>query len=544
MVNIYILLIKPLNHIYTPALLGDILRRRPGLSTKLVVGAVVVILLIAGIGFFMMNQPEEMPQELVVAIGIDMDTIDPHKQTTTLVFNINRHIYDTLVWFDEEGDVIPWLAEEWSVSRDGLEYTFKLREGVKFNDGTEFDAYDVKANIDRWIDPNVKVPTRSQLGPVAGAEVMDKYTIKIILSEPYSPFLAALANYLMITSEEVIEKFGNETITEAVGTGPYVLAEWEKESQIVLEANEFWWGEELKITRITWKIVKEAGTRVAALRAGDAQVAFLPPAADKENLENDPNIEIFTPVTNRILFIGIMPKGPLEDPRVRQALNYAVDKEAIVENVLFGLGVVADAPIPPHFFGYSKMEPYEYDPDKARQLLREAGYEDGLSLKMIHPTGRYLQDKEVAEAVQAYLAEVGIEVTLETMDWPSFVQNLLKPLDEVDYDLVLVGWGPGVADAHFTLYPQFHSSQIIPNALGIARYSNPEVDQLLDQAMKELDEDVRKDLYSQAIEIIWEDAPWIFLYTQRNLLAVSKNLKGVFIHPGGEMFFFYTAYFE
>ncbi|HIQ13000.1 MAG TPA: glutathione ABC transporter substrate-binding protein, partial [Thermoprotei archaeon] len=313
--------------------------------------------------------------------------------------------------------------------------------------------------------------------------------------------------------------------------------------EIILERNENYWGDKPMIKTIIWKIIPEAGTREAALLAGDVDVAFLPPASDKDRLEEDPNVKLYTPITNRILLIGLMPKGPLLDERVRKALNYAVDKEAIVDKVLYGLGVVADAPIPPHFFGYTPMDVYEYNPDLARQLLEEAGYGDGLTLKLMHPTGRYLQDKQVAEAVQAYLQEIGIEVELITMDWPSFVAEILKPTEETTFDLVLVGWGPGVADAHFTLYAQFHSSVAIPNGLGIARYMNEEVDTLLDQAMKELDPERRKELYRRAIEIIWDDAPWIFLYTQKNLLAVNKNLEGVFIHPGGEMFFFYSAYF-
>ena len=522
------------------------MRRRRGISRLAAVAiAVVVVAIVATAAWLLMPKPTPARDVIRVAIGIDLDTVDPHGQTTTLVYNVMRHVYETLVWVDGEGNVIPWLATSWEVSPDGLVWTFKLRKGVMFHDGTELDAYTVKANVDRWINPKVKVPTRSQLGPIKGAEVVDKYTVRIILERPYGPFLRALANYLLITSKAAIEKVNvTGTITEPVGTGPFVFKKWEKGKLIVLEAFDRYWGEKPKVKRIEWRIIPEASTREAALLAGDVDVAFLPPPADIEALKKNPNVVVLTPVTNRIIFVPLNPRGPLADPRVRQALNYAIDKEAIVKEVLFGLGVVADSPVPPHFFGYAKMTPYEYDPEKARRLLAEAGYPNGFKMILLHPTGRYLQDKQVAEAIQAYLREVGIEVELRTMDWPSFVRALIRPLEEKDYDAVLIGWGPAVADAHFTLYPQYHSAEQTPHGLGLTHYNNSVVDELLTKAMTEIDEGVRKDLYREAIEIIWRDAVCIWLYTQCNFIAHVKDLKDVWVHPGGEMIFFFYAYFE
>jgi len=477
-----------------------------------------------------------------VAIGVDLDTIDPHGQTTTTVQNVVRHVYETLLWYDENGNLIPWLAERWEVSPDGLVYTFYLRKGVKFHDGAEFDAYAVKANVDRWLNPEARVPLRSQLGPVKGAEVVDKYTVKIYLEKPYAPFLRALASYLLIASPKVIEKFGANAITEAVGTGPYKFVSWEKGKKVVLEANPDYWGPKPYIKRIEWVIIPEASTRVAALLAGDVDFAYNLPPVDMERVRAA-GFQIVTPVSNRIMFVAILPKGPLADARVRQALNYAVDKKAIIDNILLGLGIEARAPLPPHFFGYAEMPPYNYDPNKARQLLAEAGYPQGFKVVLLHPTGRYLQDKQVAEAIQAYLSKVGIQVELKTMDWPSFVAEIRKPLNETTFDMVLLGWGPGVADAHFTLYGQFHSSQAPPRGLAEAHYSNPVVDELLDKAMSELDEAKRAELYKKAIEIIWRDAPWIFLYTQKWFYAASPDLKGFMVYVDGEQIFFHKAYF-
>jgi peptide/nickel transport system substrate-binding protein len=490
--------------------------------------------------------PASKKDILKVAIGTDLDTVDPHGQTSITVHNVLRHVYETLVWLDDRGNVVPWLAERWDVSQDGLVYTFYLRKGVRFHDGFEFNATVVKANIDRWIDPTVRVPLRAQLGPVKGAEVIDPYTVKIYLKEPFAPFLRALSSYLLITSIEVIKRFGNQTITEVVGTGPYKFISWEKGRKVVLERFDDYWGQKPAIKRIEWLIIPEASTRIAALLSGDVDFIYAAPAPDLPRLSNDPRVKIITPVSNLIMFIALAPKGPLADPRVRQALNYAVDKKAIIDSVLYGLGIPADSPIPPHFFGYAKMPYYEYDPEKAKRLLAEAGYPDGFKIVLLHSVGGsgYVQDKQQAEALQAYLSKIGIQVELKTGDWPYYIASLLKPTDQLEWDAALVGVGPPVSEAYFTLNSQFTCAQIPPKGINTARYCNPKVDELINLASKELNENKRAELYRQAIEIIWRDAPWIFLYTQKQFFASSSTLEGIFVYPSGLQIYFQFAYFK
>lgn len=538
-----------------------------GLSATMLVAIVVAIVVVAAIAGVMLSRKGEVstPGEttthttptgttqtatataktvLKVAIGTDLDTVDPHGQTTTTVFNVMRHVYEPLIGLNERGEPVPLLAESWEISSDGLVYTLHLRKGVKFHDGTELDAETVKLNFNRWLDPTVRVPLRSQLGPVDHVEVVDKYTVKVYLKEPFAPFLRSLASYLLIASKDAIVKYGNSTIEQPAGTGPFKFVSWEKGKMVVLERFDDYWGEKPLLQRIEWYVIPEASTRVTALLAGDVDFAYNLPATDLDRLKGTPGITVLTPLSNRVIFIALLPKGPLANPLVRQALNYAVDKSAIIQNVLFGLALEADSPLPPHFFGYVPMTKYEYNPQKAKELLAQAGYPNGFKMVLIHPTGRYLMDKQVAEAVQAYLSQIGVQVELRTMDWPSYVSELLKPLEEKTFDAVFLGWGAFVADAYFTLNGQFLSTNAPPKGLAAAHYNNSVVDDLLIRAAKETDVNVRKELYRQASEIIWRDAPWIFLYTQRNLYASTNKLAGFQIHVDGEQVYFFKAYFK
>jgi peptide/nickel transport system substrate-binding protein len=284
----------------------------------------------------------------------------------------------------------------------------------------------------------------------------------------------------------------------------------------------------------------EAGTREAALLAGDVDVAVLPPASDLPKLTADPAVKVYTPPTQRIIFIALNTQwGPLKDARVRQALNYAVDKQAIVEKVVFGLATPAVAPLPEFLIKNTRIGFYEYNPQKAKQLLAEAGYPNGFKMTIIHPVGRYIQDKQIAEAVQSYLRDVGVEVELKTTDWPTFVQLVRKPLDEQvqSHQAVLLGWGYWLYDPHPQLVGQFHSSQWPDKGLAPAFYKNTRVDELLDQAAATVDEAKRTQLYVEASKLIWDDAPWIFLHVQKYFLAAKANLKDLVVATN-EMFWF------
>jgi peptide/nickel transport system substrate-binding protein len=218
--------------------------------------------------------------------------------------------------------------------------------------------------------------------------------------------------------------------------------------------------------------------------------------------------------------------------RVRQALNYAIDKDSIVKNVLFNLGTVYDSPCPKSFFGYSPQKVYEYNVTKAKQLLAEAGYSSGLSLKMNAPTGRYLFDRQVAEAIQSMLAKVGITVEIFTPDWPTFVQQLMGYNSTAcPWDLCLIGYAMTVPDADQQLYPTFHSSQWAPGKFNTMFYKNTTVDWALDQARQSSDSTYRLQMYAQAQMGIWYDAPWIFLYNQKFVIATSDKLSGLIIYP-------------
>ncbi|MFN3347091.1 MAG: ABC transporter substrate-binding protein, partial [Candidatus Bipolaricaulaceae bacterium] len=296
--------------------------------------------------------------------------------------------------------------------------------------------------------------------------------------------------------------------------------------------NDEYWGEKPYVDAVVFKVVPSDATRLVLLETGQVHAIMRVPPMDAPRIAAMPGLEVVTVPSVRTIYIGFNhQKAPWTDVRVRQAINYAVDKEAIVKEILGGAGGVSTAPIMPLIFGYSEQKPYAYDPEKARKLLDEAGIPRGFKCTLYHPTGRYMMDAAIAEAVQAYLREVGIEAELITMEWAAYLAFLRKPVQEATFDMYLLGWGCVTLDADYGLFALFHSGEWAPKDNNFSFYSNPAVDSLLEQGRVTADPEARKGIYAEAIKILWEDAAWLFLHYEVQINAQSTKVKGLIHHP-------------
>ncbi|HEX7002069.1 MAG TPA: ABC transporter substrate-binding protein [Trueperaceae bacterium] len=479
-----------------------------------------------------------------IAIGVDADSLDPVQGTTTTIDNIVDYIAQTLIGIDETGGLVPLLATEWSTADDGLTMDLTLREGVTFHDGTPLTADVVVWNFDRLLDPEVNVPRRGPYAPIESAEAVDDLHVRLHLTSP-APYMAGALTQstAAIISPDSVDLEGNsyENIAHPVGTGPYRFESRSFGENIQVSRFDDYWGELPYYERVVFQIVPEATTRESLLLAGQVDMIILPPASDIPALDANPAVEVVFGPSNRTIFIVINTTKPgLDDPRVRQALNYAVDKQAIVDGILFGAADVMDAPMAASLFGYAPQGTYQYDPERARELLAEAGVEPGeLTVDFMAPTGRYVQDFPAAQAIANYLSEVGVTANVRTMDWPTYVGTMVQPVEQNETQLHLLGWAPAFMDASQQML-QFQTSQHPPAGLATSFYSNPAVDDLIAQANSATNPEQRADLYAQAEEIIWQDAPWIFLWVQRFPMVHSADVTNITGLPNEKFYALYA----
>lgn len=466
-----------------------------------------------------------------IGIGVDLDTVDPAQQTTTTVQNVVDYGVERLTTIDQQGRTTPGLAQSWDVSTSGLEMTLHLRKGVKFHDGTAFDAQAVKFNLDRIRDPKIKVPIGGAFKVITDVKVVDDSTVLLTLKYPDPTLISNLG----ITTSGIISpasatKDGNtyENIVKPVGTGPYIFKSFTKGDKAVYERNNDYWGDKPYYSTVVFHIIPEGNSREAALRAGEVQMIMNPPVTDLQALDKDPKINVLKAPSDRAVFVAFNnSKPPFNNVDVRRALNFAVDKQAIAKNVMFGTVDVMDSPLPASLSGYCKAGSYDHDPQKAKELLAKAGVTT-LDITFGSPSGRYLQDHQAAQAIAADLKEVGVNAKVSTTDWPSYVAGMVKK--DGPYDMHVLGWAPGALDAA-TQFQMFEKANWPPAGLATAFYTNPTVETLLAKGNQDLDETSRNATYCEAQKAIWDDAPWIFLWSQTLNLAYASDIAGISYVP-------------
>jgi ABC-type transport system substrate-binding protein len=468
-----------------------------------------------------------------IAVGIDPDTFDPAGQTTTTVQNMVDYMVETLTSVDEKGEVSGKLAETFDTSADGLTVTLGLRKNVTFHDGTPFNADAVVFNLQRILSPDVKVPLGSPYKVISNVTAVDENTVAITLSRPSPGFLSALSvTTAGMISPASITADGNTNVKyqKPVGTGPYVFGSFTAGESFTVTQYDKYWGKKPYYGTVNFRVVPEAATRESLLLSDQVDMIILPPVSDLQSLKANKKVKTLVAPSDRTIFIALDYQDPLLSKKeVRQALNYAVDKDAIVKNVMFGAAETLDAPMAPSLAGYCKTGSYDYDPAKAKQMLADAGAA-GATLDLLTPSGRYVQDAQAAEAIAGYLRDVGLTVNVSTSDFPSFLARVNAPHSENTVDMHLLGWAPAYLDADFQMQ-MFRSATHPPKGLGTSFYTNPEVEQVLAQADVELDQSKRAQLYCDASKVIWDDAPWIFLWTQSFPVVYSADVTGIGATP-------------
>ncbi|MBS9719681.1 ABC transporter substrate-binding protein [Tianweitania sp. BSSL-BM11] len=452
---------------------------------------------------------------LTIDLQNDAATLDPHLQWNTDSYTVYRNIFDNLLTRDASGKIVPQIATEWTYDNDTT-ITFKIRDDVTFQDGSKLTADDVAFSINRIIDPELKSPQLSQFNQIQTAEVVDPTTVKVTTKSAYPALLAQLVK-LSIVPKAYVEKVGDQEFNlNPMGSGPYKLVEWKKGIETDLEAFPEYWRGEPPFQKVVFRAVPDVSTRIADLKTGKADLIRDVPPDQAASIESDSNTQLLTGETERVGYLYINAEaGPTKDVRVRQAIAYAIDKQGIVDALLEGYGravnVVGAEPI----FGYDPdVEGYDYDPEKAAELIKEAGAE-GATLEFLTSPS---YPRALVEAIQQMLSDVGLKVDISSSDQATFLKRRQGDAENAG-SLAFGAWSCACQDADGIIYPLFRSGSIW------AKYKNEKFDALVDEARTILDENKRKELYKQAYEILREDVPGIGLYQVFALYGAAKNLE-------------------
>ncbi|MER1988022.1 MAG: ABC transporter substrate-binding protein [Solibacillus sp.] len=481
----------------------------------------------------------DVPQVLVFGRGGDSVALDPAVVTDGESYKVTENIYETLLNFGEQDTTIhPGLATKWDISEDGLTYTFTLQQGVKFHDGTDFNAEAVVKNINRWKAGSAdSFYYFNSMFKAEGEDIIkdvvaqDEHTVVFTLSRPQAPFLNNIAMAAFgIGSPTAFEANPNGLSDNPVGTGPFKFVEWKRNDSITIEKNADYWQEGLpKLAKVIYRSIPDNSARLNALTAGEVDLIDGVNPSDSATIEGNNKLQLIERPSMNIGYLGLTTtRAPFDNKLVRQAMNYAINRQGIVDAFFGGRAQVAVNPLPPSIPGYNdELTAYPFDPAKAKALLAEAGY-DGKEIELwAMPVPRpYMPDgQKVAEVIQKNLADVGIPSKIVTFEWATYLEKAKNG----EADAFMLGWTGDNGDADNFIYTLLDEDNIGSN--NYTYFKNTEMHDLLIKAQSETDEAVRADLYKQAQVIIQDEAPWVPLAHSTPLLAAKKGVTDFKPHP-------------
>jgi len=502
---------------------------------KLVLSLAIAILFVFTLGACSSNEPTEStggevaaptemaaeptaetapaePFEVVMGIAANVGQLHPNLTSLTTDWIILEQMMDPLIVLGPDGTFQPWLATEWSVSDDGLVWTFKLRNDVTFHNGEPFNAEAVKYTFDQAMTIEGSSQT-NVINELASMNVVDDSTIELVTNRTNPIFLSQIA-HVFIMPPKYTDEVGLGFSEAPVGTGAFTFVEWVKDDHVTVEKNPDWWNGEPQVDRITFRTIPEASSRVASLLAGETDIVEVIPFDAIAQIKADPNLSVLDRL-GQITYIGLdtLRGLPTADVRVRQAMNYAVDAQAIAEFVLSGRAQAVPGGLWPVSPGWDPNLPFYNDKDKARELLAEAGYPDGFEIKFtIAQIQGLLQYKEVAQAVQADLAEVGITANIEELE----TQAMFDAYAAKELEMYYFPWRSNPEAAR-------HFNTLLHSQTRGYYYANPEMDVLIDNFMTEMDPAKRYEDGKVLNAFVYEEAPWIFMYVEQEGFGVNTS---------------------
>jgi peptide/nickel transport system substrate-binding protein len=491
-------------------------------SVKAFVGLALVGVALGSFGLSGVAGAQKFGGTLKLGMQTDPVGLDPHTSNATSTRNQLENVYDTLVAVDSSGRIVSSLAKSWRTSGDGLTWTFELRSGVKFHDGSDFTADDVAFSINRIKDPAIKSPRASDFGAVTAVTAVDKDTVQFKLNKPYSPLLSKLAN----SQNVIVAKEAVATInSKPVGTGPFEFVEYIPQVRMVLKKNPNFWGRDGQdrqlpyLDGMVYSYIPDATARTTALRSGAVDWIEYVPSADVTTLRKEPNLRVVGGLSTnyRALYFNVANK-PFDNPLVRQAIAYAVDRKEIVDVALFGVGGVAatGANIPPKT-AYSVTGPYNTpNIEKAKQLLTQAGFPNGLDMNL-YVTSTYDFLRTPAEIIQAQLAKIGVRVKITAEEWSVYLPKVLNK----QYDVTILG-SSGAVDPDDYLYSAFKTG----SNSNLDNFSDSQVDTLLEQGRSTSGASARDKIYAQIQNRLLELSPMVYLFHSTQFVGLTTRVRG------------------